>query len=411
MREEHMKIVIVGHVDHGKSTLIGRLLYDTNSLPEGKIDEIKKTCKALGKELEFAYILDALEEEREQNITIDTTQTFFKTKKRNYVIIDAPGHKEFLKNMITGASLAEAAILIVKAEEGLREQTKRHAYILSMLGLNQIIVVINIFDLSKYTKKKFNSLKDEILKFLSLLNLKPSYIIPISAKEGDNIAKKSKKISWYKSLTLLEALDTFKTKENDINKALRFPVQDVYKINDRRIIVGRIEAGKIAKGDKIILLPSNKMSYVNSIEVFNKKKEKVEVGESIGITIKDPLFIDRGQVICHTNNLPKIASEFKAKVFWMAKENLNINERLTLRCATQEVGCSIKKIIKRINSSTLEVIQKNSKRLEETEVGDVVIKVNEPIVIENFNNVTELGGFVLVKGYDVVAGGIITNTP
>ena len=212
-QKEHMKIVIVGHVDHGKSTLIGRLLYDTSSLPDGFIEEIKKTCEMLGRELEFAYVLDSLEEEREQNITIDTTQTFFKTKKREYVIIDAPGHKEFVKNMITGASLAEAAILIVSAKEGVQEQTKRHAYILSMLGIKQVIVAVNKIDLIGYKEEIFNSVKGELLKFLDSVKIKPSYVIPISAKEGDNIAKKSEKIRWYSSLTVLEALDAFETEK------------------------------------------------------------------------------------------------------------------------------------------------------------------------------------------------------
>src|SRR3989344_6036232 len=210
--KENMKIVLVGHVDHGKSTLIGRLLYDTESLPEGKIEEIKAVCESLGKKFEVGYILDSLEEERDQNVTIDTTQIFFKTNKRNYTIIDAPGHVEFIKNMITGASQAEAATLIVDAEEGVQEPTRRHAYILNMLGLKQIIVVINKMDLIKYEEKEFNNVKDKLTEFLSNINVKPSIIIPISAKEGDNITKKSENMQWYKEKTVLESLDTFKNK-------------------------------------------------------------------------------------------------------------------------------------------------------------------------------------------------------
>ena len=179
---ENMNIVFVGHVDHGKSTLIGRLLYDTNSLPPDKVEEVKKTCEALGKDMEFGFILDHLQEEREQGITIDTCQIFFKTPKRNYVIIDAPGHVEFIKNMITGASQAEAAILIIDANEGVKEQTKRHAYILGMLGLKQIIVLINKMDLADYKEERFNEVKQDIALFFEKLNLKPSYTIPVAAK-------------------------------------------------------------------------------------------------------------------------------------------------------------------------------------------------------------------------------------
>ena len=408
-QKEHMKIVIVGHVDHGKSTLIGRLLYDTSSLPDGFIEEIKKTCEMLGRELEFAYVLDSLEEEREQNITITTTKTFFKTKKREYVIIDAPGHKEFVKNMITGASLAEAAILIVSAKEGVQEQTKRHAYILSMLGIKQVIVAVNKIDLIGYKEEIFNSVKEELLKFLDSVKIKPSYVIPISAKEGDNITKKSEKIRWYSSLTVLEALDAFETEKKAANKPLRLPVQDVYKIDDKRIIAGRIESGKIKKGDNIIFLPSDKEAVVKSVEAFNEDREEAEAGESIGITTEEELFIERGQVICHKDRLPKVKDRFKANIFWMSDKQFDINEKITIKCATQEAECFIEKIEKRINSSDLEVIEENAKKLEHTELGSVIIKTKEPLVIENFNDMAELGRFVFVKGYDTVAGGIITE--
>ena len=209
---DYMKIVIVGHVDHGKSTLIGRLFFDTGCLPEEKIEEVRKTCEALGRDMEFAFVMDHLEEERSQGVTIDTAQTFFNTDKRSYVIIDAPGHKEFIKNMITGASQAESAILIVDAEEGVREQTKRHAYILSLLGLDQVIVVINKMDLVNYKEETFNKLKDDVTAFLSSIKIKPSFVIPISAKEGDLVAKKLGRMEWYKGPTVLQALDAFKTR-------------------------------------------------------------------------------------------------------------------------------------------------------------------------------------------------------
>lgn len=407
---ENLKFVIVGHVDHGKSTLIGRLFFDTDSLPEDKVEEIKKTCEALGRDLEFGFIMDHLEEERMQGVTIDTAQTFFKTAKRTYTIIDAPGHREFIKNMITGASQAEAAILIIDAEEGVRENTKRHAYILSMLGLEQVIVVINKMDLVDFKEERFNEVKEDALKFLSSINITPTYVIPISAKMGDNVANKSTNMDWHSGLRILEALDTFNLKESPVNKPLRFPIQDVYKVKDKRILVGRIEAGTLKKGETILFLPQNNETKVSSIEVLWEEPTTAKAGESIGITLEDQLFIERGAVACIKDNAPKVVERLRANVFWMSKAPFDKNEKIILRIATQEVDCVIEKIEKKIDSSTLEVLEENAEGLQEREVGQMIIKTSEPIVVENFNDVQELGRFVLVKDMDVTAGGIITDT-
>ena len=405
---ENMNIVFVGHVDHGKSTLIGRLLYDTNSLPKDKVEEVKKTCEALGKDMEFGFILDHLQEEREQGITIDTCQIFFKTPKRNYVIIDAPGHVEFIKNMITGASQAEAAILIIDANEGVKEQTKRHAYILGMLGLKQIIVLINKMDLVDYKEERFNEVKQDIAIFFEKLNLKPSYTIPVAAKYGDNIAKESKKMAWYKGKTFLSCLDTFKIKEKSSDKALRFPIQDAYKIDDKRIFAGRIESGTIRQGDEITILPQNTKTKVKSVEKFLEKPTMAEAGESIGITTEDPLFIERGNVVCK-GSLPRVTDRIKANVFWMSKKDFNINEMITLKIATQEVSAKIEKIEKKINSSTLEEIKEDIDTLKNNEAGTMIIKTLSPIVADDFNYVPELGRFVFEKNMITCAGGIITK--
>ncbi len=408
MKEENLKLVIVGHIDHGKSTLIGRLFFDTDSLPEGKIEELKSICEALGKELEFGFLLDHLEEERDQGITIDTTQTFFQTKNRQYTIIDAPGHVEFIKNMITGASQAEAAILIVDAKEGVQEQTRRHAYILSMLGLDQVIVVINKMDLVEYKQERFKEVKKELLEFLDKINIKPTYLIPISAKEGDFVAKKSKHMDWYDGPTVLEALDSFHVRESANKKPLRLPVQDVYKW-EKRIIAGRVESGSIKEGDEIKILPSEEETTVVSIEEFGKDDVKsAEAGKSTGIVTKDKLFIDRGNVITHKEDLPTITNEIKGHLFWMDKQPFKKEERLLLKCSTQEEMCDIEKIIKVVNSSTLEIIGEDVDQIKNREVADVIIKTENPIVIENFNKVQELGRFVLQRK-DTCAGGIITE--
>lgn len=405
IRQNFMRIVIVGHVDHGKSTLIGRLFYDTDSLPEGVIEEVKKTCEMLGKDIEFAYVLDSLAEEREQNVTIDTTQSWFSTDKRNYIIIDAPGHKEFLKNMITGASQADTGVLIVSAKEGVEEQTKRHAYILGMLGLKQVMVVINKMDAVDYDAARFETVKNDITAFLGTVGITPKQIIPISAKEGDNVAKKAEKMDWYTGPTILEALDLFENKKAQENKPLRFPVQDVYKIDDKRILVGRVESGSVTVGDNVVFSPSGKTSKIKSVEKFLAKPTNATAGESVGITIDDPLFIERGEVV--TKETPTVTNTINARVFWMDKQAFDANEKLTLKCATQEVGCRIERISKRINSSDLTVLEENASQLQDTEVGEVVIKTDEPIVVENFNAIEELGRFVLVRGNDVTAGGII----
>ncbi|MBN2067646.1 MAG: 50S ribosome-binding GTPase [Candidatus Diapherotrites archaeon] len=407
--KENMKIVIVGHVDHGKSTLIGRLFFDTGSLPQGKIEELKKTCEAMGRPLEFGFLMDSLEEERDQAITIDTTQTFFKTGKRNYVIIDAPGHKEFIKNMVTGASLAEAAILIVDANEGIQEQTKRHAYILSLLGMKQVIVVLNKMDLVEYKQGRFEQVKEEMHKFLDKIKVKPEFTIPISAREGDNIAKRSKSMPWFKGKTVLESLDSFQVKKREASSALRMPVQDVYHIGGKRIVAGRVESGSISVGEKILLLPNGTETTVKGIEIFLKPGVKQAfAGQSIGITTNDPLFIDRGNVVCSENSKPSVGNEFQANLFWMAKQPVKLNERLSLRLATQRIGCVVSSIRKRYNSSSLELLGENAEQLNETEVGEVVIKADKPVVFDDFNDIPETGRFVLEKGLDTVAGGIIT---
>ncbi len=410
MNDEHLKFVIVGHVDHGKSTLIGRLFYDTDSLPEGKMEEIKKICDELGKDIEFGFIMDHLQEEREQGVTIDTAQIFFKTDKRHYVIIDAPGHKEFTKNMITGASQAEAALLIVDADEGVQEQTKRHAYILSMLGLKQVIVVMNKMDLVEYKEERFKEVEKALLEFLGSINIKPTYIIPISAKDGDNIAKKSENMPWYTGMTVLEALDTFETLESPTELPLRFPIQDVYKFDDKRILAGRVEAGVLKKGAKLLFLPSNNESIITTIEDMNGELQKASAGKSTGITIEHPLFVERGEVACDPEkDKPTVTTRFKGKVFWMSKLPFEKAEKIILKLATQEVECVAEKIEKKLDSSTLEVLEEDASGLKEWEVGEIIFKTDAPVVIEGFNETPELGRFVLVKGEDVCAGGIVTH--
>ena len=404
-----LHFVIVGHIDHGKSTLIGRLLYDTNSLPADRIEDIKKTSEGLGRDTEFAYLLDHLEEERQQGVTIDTTQVFFKTDRRQYVIIDAPGHVEFVKNMITGASQAEGAVLIVDIKEGVKEQTKRHAYLLSLIGLKQVIVVLNKMDLAGFKEENFKRVKGDIEEFLKSIGIRPIIYIPICAIKGDNITKKSGNMKWYDGPTLLESLDFLKSSQSAETGSLIMPIQDAYKVDNERILAGRIERGLLQKGQTIKVLPSGESTVIKSVEKYLSKTDRASAGESIGFTTTEATFIDRGNVICCPGQELVSTDTFSANIFWMSKKEFHKGERITIRCATQETKCRIEKIEKRIDSSSLEVLAQDADVLRNLEVGEVTIKTKRPIVIETFAQTKELGRFVLVRDENICAGGIITN--
>ena len=272
--KERMNIVIVGHVDHGKSTLVGRLLADTNSLPNGKLEQVKRTCELNSKPFEYAFLLDALKDEQDQGITIDTARIFFKSPKREYIIIDAPGHIEFLKNMISGAARAEAAILLIDAQEGIAENSKRHAYMLSMLGINQIIVAVNKMDLVDYNEDIFKKIQKEYSLFLKDINIAHIAFVPVAARNGINITENKNEISWYYGLGILPLIDTFQKEKEDDKNHFRMFVQGIYKFtangDDRRIVAGTINSGTINVGDEIVFLPSGKKSVVKSIEIFGR---------------------------------------------------------------------------------------------------------------------------------------------
>lgn len=407
MAKDTLKIVITGHVDHGKSTLIGRLLLDTRSLPKGRLDEIKKISKTLGREAELAHLADHLKEERERSMTIDTTQTFFKTRERNYVIIDAPGHVELIKNMLTGASLAEAAVLIVDAEEGLKEQTRRHAYLLSLLGLGKVIVVVNKMDIIGYDEGIFGSTKRELLRFLAGVGIKPVFVIPISARNGANVSGKSGLMKWYKGPCLLDALDNLELDKKTVRKPLRFPIQDIYEMGGEKIIAGRVASGTIKKGQKVIVFPSGDESKIRAVKVFGERRDKADEGESVGLTLEKPAAVRRGEFIMETGGAPKLKNRFRGNVFWMSEKPLEIGKQFTLRCATQAVECSAEKIERRINSSSLETIEENAKELGLNETGEVVFRTKTPLVVERADFIEELGRFVLEKGSRLEGMGIV----
>src|SRR6266446_28170 len=354
--EPKLRVVFVGHVDHGKSTLIGRILHDTGSLPEGKINEIKKACASEGMEFEFAFLLDALVEEQKQNVTIETTEIPFRSARRRYAIIDAPGHKEFLKNMITGASRADAAFLVIGADEGVREQSRRHAYLLSMLGIKHVIVVVNKMDLVNFSEARFHEIEQDYRKFLADLAVEARMFIPASAKQGENVARASMKMKWYCGASVVEALDLLQSQKTELDLPLRFCVQDVYRFDGRRIIAGRIETGTLRVGDKLVFSPANKSSVVATIERWGNAPAKgvAMAGDSIGITLAEQIFVERGYVASHQNETPVETNRFHADLFWIVREPLRVGHFYDLRLATQEVKCQIVSIEQVMDSSTLE---------------------------------------------------------
>jgi bifunctional enzyme CysN/CysC len=403
-----LRVVFVGHVDHGKSTLIGRILHDTGALSEDKVEEIKKASAAEGMGFEFAFLLDALLEEQKQNVTIDTTEINFRTPRRQYAIIDAPGHKEFLKNMITGASRADAAILVISADEGVREQSRRHAYLLGMLGIKHVIVIVNKMDLVDYSEKRFREIEQEYRKFLRELGSDARTFIPASAKEGENVAQASMKMKWYCGASVLEALDLLEPQHRDLDLPLRFCVQDVYRLDGRRIIAGRIETGTLRAGDQLVFSPANKSSVVAAIERWNVQENGPAVaGDSIGITLSEQIFVERGYVASHENETPIEANRFHADVFWIVREPLRIGHLYGLRLATQDVKCEIVSIERVTDSSTLESKVDGREQLERNEIGRLIIQTRGRLVIDNHDRIPNLGRFVIIDDGQICGGGTV----
>ncbi|NQU11460.1 GTP-binding protein, partial [bacterium] len=406
-----LKIVIVGHVDHGKSTLVGRLFHDTGSLPDGKYEKIKAACDHRGMPFEWAFLMDGLQAERDQNITIDTAQIWFRTAQRPYVIIDAPGHKEFLKNMVTGAASAEAALLLIDAAEGVQEQSRRHGYLLHLLGIAQIAVVVNKMDLVDYRADTFQAIEREYRLFLGQLGVEPKLFIPISASAGDNIANRSARMSWYTGPTVLTALDQFTASQPLAHLPLRFPVQDVYRFDRRRILAGRIESGALRVGDRLVFSPRNKTSTVKSIESWPAQpRESAAAGESVGITLTEQLFVDRGQVGSHEAGAPIETDVFNAKLFWLGRQHLEVGRKIKLKLTTQEVECHVQSIDKLVDASTLaEVDHATRPYIARNDVAEVTIRTKVPIALDNCDRIVPTGRFVLVDGRQVCGGGIIAH--
>ncbi len=409
IERELLRIVIVGHVDHGKSTLVGRLLHETGSLPDGKLEMLKAVAARRGMPFEWSFLLDALQTERDQGITVDTSQIRFATKARDYVLIDAPGHVEFLRNMVTGAAQADAAVLLVDAGEGVREQTRRHAFLLHLLGLRQVAVVVNKMDRVGFDRAVFAAIESDVKTYLGSFGLMPSAVIPVSARDGDFIAERTARLPWYDGPTVIEALDAFTAPPTLSALPLRFPVQAVYKFDERRIIAGRIESGRLAAGDELVFEPSGASARIRSIEAWpGPAPRTAEAGQSVGITLDKEIFVTRGDVAAHGDQRPRAAKSLQARVFWLDQTELKPGDPVVVRLATAAAPGVVSAVASAVDPANLTT--ESQATLGRNHVGEVEIRLRRPLPVDpyHFNPLT--GRIVVERDRRICGGGIVLHS-
>lgn len=404
-----VRIVIVGHVDHGKSTLVGRLLHETGSLPDGKLEMLKAVSARRGMPFEWSFLLDALQTERDQGITIDTTQIRFRTPSRDVVLIDAPGHAEFLRNMITGASQADAAVLIIDALEGVRDQTRRHGYLLHLLGVKQVAVVVNKMDRVDYSAARFKEISDEISAHLTGLGVTPTAIVPISARDGDGVAERTANINWYSGPTVVEALDALTPARALDELALRFPVQAIYKFDDRRIVAGRVESGNIGTGDEIVIMPAGKVAKVKSVESWPQTPllARQGAGRSVGITLDRELFLERGDIIAHSHATPRDTRRLHARIFWLHDTPLKAGMSVLIRLGTMETRATIVEINKAVDPGELASVETSA--IGRNHVGEIDIALAKPVAADPYTDNPRTGRLVIEVNGRIAGGGLVLS--
>lgn len=409
---EQMNIVVIGHVDHGKSTVIGRLMADTRSLPEGKLEQVKARCARDARPFEYAFLLDALKDEQAQGITIDSARCFFRSAKREYIIIDAPGHIEFLRNMISGAARAEAALLIIDAKEGVQENSRRHGYLLSMLGIRQVAVCVNKMDLADYSQAVFESIRDEYRAFLKQIGVEPLDVIPCSAREGDNIVGKSDRMPWYQGPSTLDIVDRFTIEQDTIEKPFRFPVQDVYKFtasgDNRRIVAGRIETGRINVGDDVVFLPSEKRSKIASIEGFNVPVQKrAYAGQSTGFTLTEQVYVNPGELMCKASGQrAQTGSHLAVNLFWMNRQPMIYNKKYKIKLAGARMPVWLREVVTVLDASEL-TTSSNRQQIERHDVAECILETLKPIAFDLSTEIAQTGRFVIIDNYEIAGGGVV----
>jgi bifunctional enzyme CysN/CysC len=413
-----MSIVVVGHVDHGKSTVVGRLLADTGVLPQGKLEQVKQACERSGRPFEYAYLIDALKDERSQGITIDAARVFFKSQKRHYLINDAPGHIEFLKNMVTGSARAEAALLVIDAQEGIRENSRRHGYLLWMLGIHKIVVLINKMDSVGYRQEVFDQIRSEYGSFLAGVGLQPKDYIPVSGLEGDNISNPSTAMPWYSGNTVLTSLDEFESDAPLLDKPLRMPVQDIYKFSvfgdSRRIIAGSVSAGTVRIGDELVFYPSGKRCTVSSIEGFNRPvQSEVSSGQPAGLCMGEQIYIQRGEMATRADQTPpKITSRMRVSLLWLGKKPMLTGTDYVFKLGTARVKARIEKIHQILDASQADLVADRGVNGEITQVkrhvvAECTLKLSKAIAFDLASEMKDTSRFVIVDQYQICGGGII----
>ena len=412
-QREQMNIVIAGHVDHGKSTVIGRLLADTGSLPDGKLDAVKANCERNSKPFEYAFLLDALKDEQAQGITIDAARVFFKTGNRDYIIIDAPGHIEFLKNMVTGASRAECALLVIDAAEGVQENSRRHGYMISMLGIKQIVVLVNKMDLVEYDEAVFRNIVSEYSAFLEEIDTGAIDFIPVSGMKGDSIAALTDKMPWYKGITVLESLDSFRKEAKKSDKAFRMPVQDIYKFTGfgdaRRVVAGTVETGSLGVGDEVIFYPSGKRSRVKSFEDFNapETRSMVAQDQAVSFTLEEQIYVKRGEVAARADETgPCVSSRLRINLFWLGRKPMTTDKEYLFKCGTLKITAKLEEVVRVIDASNLNA-DEAKKQVNRNDVAECILKLKNTAAFDIAEEFEGTGRFVIVDDYEIAGGGII----
>jgi bifunctional enzyme CysN/CysC len=381
----------------------------TGSLPEGKLAMLKEASARRGMPFEWSFLLDALQTERDQGITIDTTQIRFRTRSRDVVLIDAPGHAEFLRNMITGASQADAALLIVDALEGVRDQTRRHGYLLHLLGVKQVAIVVNKMDRVDFSQARFAEIRDEISSHLTGLGVTPLVVIPISARDGDGVASLSPRIRWYEGPTVVDALDTLAPAQPAEQLALRLPVQAIYKFDDRRIVAGRIESGRLSSGDEIVIMPAGKIARIRSVESWpvTPLAGVQTAGRSVGIKLDRELFIERGDIIAHVGAAPRDTRRIHARIFWLHDKPLGKGDQILVRLGTRESRASVVAIEKAVDPGELSSMENTS--IARNHVGEIDIALAQPVAADAYADNPRTGRLVIEVNGRIAGGGLVLS--
>ncbi len=412
----HLNLAVIGHIDHGKSTLVGRLLFETGAVPAHIIEKYREEAKAKGKEsFVFAWVMDSLKEERDRGITIDVAHQRFDTAKYYFTIVDCPGHRDFVKNMITGASQADAAILVCAAKEGVQAQTKEHVFLARTLGITQLIIAINKIDEVNYDKVRYDAVKTEVSTLLKMVGYKPDemHFIPTSAFKGDNLSKPSENTKWYTGPTLLASLDTLKLPEKPVTLPLRIPVQDAYTISGIGTVpVGRVETGRMKPGDKIIFMPAKAVGEVKSIEMHHQEIKEALPGDNIGWNVRgvEKKDIRRGDVCGPVDKPPTVAEEFTAQIVVLQHPSaITIGYTPVLHCHTAQVAGTITAILKKLDPKTGQTAAENPDFIKAGDAAIVTIKPAKPLCIEKVKEIPQLGRFAIRDMGMTIAAGMVQD--